>query len=190
MNLAPFQSPLKALDELRTAARGSKEKVALAWEREDGNVYRFDVPLPSRIAPKALPEVRHLVERVAKFVLWSAGGWRLRIAGPDAIVKPIAKAYAKKGARAFDVGFFTDLYARPLVAEAVPLAKVPRTKERRVVVRNNTDGNRIGFDLGASDFKISALKRGKVVFSKEFPWDPRNQPDPEYHYQRLSLIHI
>ena len=82
MNLAPFQSPLAALNDLRAAARGSKEKVALAWEREDGNVYRFDVPLPSRIAPKALPEVRHLVERVAKFVLWSAGGWRLRIAGP------------------------------------------------------------------------------------------------------------
>ena len=186
MNLAPFQSPLAALNDLRAAARGSKDKVALAWEREDGNVFRFDVPLPSRIAPKALPGVRHLVERVAKFVLWSAGGWRLRIAGPDAIVKPIVAAYTAKGARAFDVGFFTDLYARPLVAEVVPLAKVPRTKERRVIVKNNTDGNRIGFDLGASDFKISALKRGKVVFSKEFLWDPRNQPDPEYHYQKLT----
>ena len=89
MNLAPFQSPLAALNDLRAAARGSKDRVALAWEREDGNVFRFDVPLPSRIAPKALPGIRHLVERVAKFVLWSAGGWRLRIAGPDAIVKPI-----------------------------------------------------------------------------------------------------
>ena len=186
MNLAPFQSPLAALNDLRAAARGSKDKVALAWEREDGNVCRFDVPLPSRIAPKALPEVRHLVERVAKFVLWGAGGWRLRIAGPDAIVKPIVRSYTKKGARAFDVGFFTDLYARPLVAEVVPFAKVPRTKERRVVVKNNVNGNRIGFDLGASDFKISALKRGRVVFSKEFPWDPRNRPDPEYHYQRLT----
>ena len=76
MNLAPFQSPLAALNDLRAAARGSKDKVALAWEREDGNVFRFDVPLPSRIAPKALPGVRHLVERVAKFVLWSAGGWK------------------------------------------------------------------------------------------------------------------
>jgi predicted NBD/HSP70 family sugar kinase len=63
---------------------------------------------------------------------------------------------------------------------------MPVTNEREVIVKNNTNGNRIGFDLGASDFKISALKRGKVVFSKEFPWDPRNQPDPEYHYQKLS----
>ena len=181
-----FRPPLAALRELRAAARGSREKVAVSWEREDGNVYRFDVPLPERIAPKAMPGVRRLVERVAKFALWSAGGWRLRIAGPDAVVRPIVRAYAPKGERAFDVGFFSDLYSRPLVAEVVPLAKVPRTRERRVVVKNHADGNRIGFDLGASDFKISALKRGKVVFSKEFPWDPRNQPDPEYHHAKLT----
>ena len=68
----------------------------------------------------------------------------------------------------------------------MPYKKVPGMKERELVVKNNTNGNRIGFDLGASDFKISALKEGKVVFSKEFPWDPRPQTDPEYHYQKLS----
>ncbi|MBR1608648.1 MAG: ROK family protein [Kiritimatiellae bacterium] len=181
-----FSPPLAALRELREAARGSKRKVSIAWEREDGNVFRFDVPLPERIAPKAVPGVARLVDRVAKFVLWSAGGWRLRVSGPDAFTKPLVAAYRKGGARDFDVGFFTDLYARPVVAEVVPDGKVPRTRERRVVVKNGVDGNRIGFDLGASDFKISALKRGKVVFSKEFPWDPRNQPDPEYHYSKLS----
>ena len=98
-----FRPPLAALRELRAAARGSREKVAVSWEREDGNVYRFDVPLPERIAPKAMPGVRRLVERVAKFALWSAGGWRLRIAGPDAVVRPIVRAYAPKGERAFDV---------------------------------------------------------------------------------------
>ena len=133
-----------------------------------------------------LPGVKHLVERVVKFVLWSAGGWKLYLAGPDEIVQPIAKAYTKKGARAFDFAFFGDLYARPIEAVVVPLRKMPVTHEREVVVKNNTNGNRIGFDLGASDFKISALRKGKVVFSKEFPWDPRNQPDPEYHYEKLS----
>ena len=63
---------------------------------------------------------------------------------------------------------------------------MPVTNEREVIVKNNVNGNRIGFDLGASDFKISALKRGKVVFSKEFPWDPRNNADPEYHYSKLT----
>jgi hypothetical protein len=183
---AGFQAPLKALEFLRAHAHGSAQTVAVAWEREDGNVYRYDITLPKRIHPAMLPGVRHLVERVVKFVLWAAGGWKLYLAGPDAIVKPIARDYTKKGARAFDYAFFADLYGRPFEVVVTTLKKMPSTKEREVVVKNNVNGCRIGFDLGASDFKISALKRGKVVFSKEFPWDPRNQPDPEYHYEKLS----
>ena len=58
--------------------------------------------------------------------------------------------------------------------------------EKPALVKTVADGCRIGFDLGASDFKISALNKGKVVFSKEFPWDPRNNADPEYHYSKLT----
>ena len=181
-----FQAPLKALNFLRTHAHGDGQTIAVAWEREDGNVYRYDLTVPARIHPAMLPGVKHLVERVVKFVLWSAGGWKLHLSGPDNIVKPIARAYKKKGARAFDVAFFNDLYARPLETVVVPLKEMPETHEREVVVKNNTNGSRIGFDLGASDFKVSALRNGKVVFSKEFPWDPRNQPDPDYHYEKLS----
>ena len=181
-----FQAPLKALNFLRTHAHGDGQTIAVAWEREDGNVYRYDLTVPARIHPALLPGVKHLVERVVKFVLWSAGGWKLHLSGPDNIVKPIARAYKKKGARAFDVAFFNDLYARPLETAVVPLKEMPETHEREVVVKNNTNGSRIGFDLGASDFKISALRNGKVVFSKEFPWDPRNHPDPDYHYEKLS----
>ena len=181
-----FQAPLKAINFLRAHAHGAAQTVAVAWEREDGHVFRYDVTLPKRIHPAMLPGVRHLVERVAKFVLWSAGGWKLYLSGPDEIVKPVAKAYTKKGARAFDYEFFNDLYGRPIETAILPLRKMPVTCEREVVVKGNTNGNRIGFDLGASDFKISALKSGKVVFSKEFPWDPRPQSDPEYHYEKLS----
>ncbi|MBQ8112781.1 MAG: ROK family protein [Kiritimatiellae bacterium] len=181
-----FQSPLKAVNFLRAHAHGKGQIVSVAWEREGGNVYRDDLEIPKRIDPVAMPGVAHLVERIVKFVLWSAGGWKLYLSGPDEIVKPIAKAYTKKGARAFDYGFFNDLYGRPIEVEILPLRKMPVTKEREVLVKNNVNGNRIGFDLGASDFKISALKRGKVVFSKEFPWDPRPQSDPDYHYEKLS----
>ncbi|MBR6734314.1 MAG: ROK family protein [Kiritimatiellae bacterium] len=181
-----FQSPLKAVNFLRAHAHGKGQVVSVAWEREGGNVYRYDLEIPRRIDPVAMPGVAHLVERIVKFVLWSAGGWKLYLSGPDEIVKPIAKAYTKKGARAFDYGFFNDLYGRPIEVEILPLRKMPVTKEREVLVKNNVNGNRIGFDLGASDFKISALKRGKVVFSKEFPWDPRPQSDPDYHYEKLS----
>ena len=181
-----FQPPLRAVNFLRAQAHGDGQTISVAWERENGNVYRYDLAVPKRIHPAMMPGVRHLVERIVKFTLWSAGGWKLHLAGPDEIVKPIARAYSRKGARAFDYGFFADLYGRPFEIAVTPQQKMPETHEREIPVQNNANGCRIGFDLGASDFKISALRRGKVVFSQEFPWDPRGQGDPDYHYEKLS----
>ena len=183
-----FMAPMSALWEVYGGIGDgeSADVVAVAWEREDGKVFRYDLPIPKRLDPKAVKFVSHVVDRIAKFIVWSAGGWKLYLAGPDAVVQPVAKAYTKRGARKFDFEFFSDLYGRPVEAVVVPLKKMPEMNETLTKVKTVADGCRIGFDLGASDFKISALKEGKVVFSKEFPWDPRNNPDPEYHYQKLT----
>ena len=129
-----FQGPLKALNFLRAHAHGGGQTVAVAWEREGGNIFRYDLEIPKRIHPMMLPGVQHLVERIAKFVLWSAGGWKLYLAGPDEIVKPVAKAYSKKGLRAFDYDFFGSLYGRPVEVAVVPLKKMPVTNEREILV--------------------------------------------------------
>jgi len=183
-----FIAPMDALWQVYQGitSKADAQIVAIAWEREDGKIFRYDLPVPKRLDPCAAKFVSHVVERIAKFALWAAGGWKLYLAGPDAVVKPVAKAYTKKGLRAFDYDFFSSIYGRPVEAVIVPLAKMPEFSEKLQQVKTVADGNRIGFDLGASDFKISALKNGKVVFSKEFPWDPRNQADPEYHYSKLT----
>ncbi len=180
-----FIAPMGALWEIYGGIESEADVVAVAWERENGLVYRYDLPIPKRLSPAAAREVAYVVERIAKFIVWSAGGWKLYLAGPDAIVKPVAKAYTKKGLRAFDCDFFSSIYGRPVEAAVLPLDKMPEANERPAPVKTVADGCRIGFDLGASDFKISALNKGKVVFSKEFPWDPRNAADPEYHYSKL-----
>ena len=181
-----FIAPMSALWEIYGGIEGKADIVAIAWEREDGKVFRYDLPIPQRLAPAAVKQVSYVVERIAKFIVCSAGGWKLYLAGPDAVVKPVAKAYTKKGARAFDYDFFTSIYGRPVEAVVVPLKAMPEMNEKPALVKTVADGCRIGFDLGASDFKISALNKGKVVFSKEFPWDPVPQTDPEYHYQKLT----
>ena len=181
-----FMAPMNALWEIYDGIAGSCDIVAVAWEREDGKVFRYDMPIPKRLDPAAAKKVSRVVERVAKFIVGAAGGWKLYLAGPDAVVKPVARAYTKKGARAFDYDFFTSIYGRPVETAVVPLKKMPEASEKRQFVKTVADGCRIGFDLGASDFKISALNKGKVVFSKEFPWDPRNNADPEYHYSKLT----
>jgi predicted NBD/HSP70 family sugar kinase len=48
------------------------------------------------------------------------------------------------------------------------------------------EGNRIGFDLGASDRKVSAVKDGTIVYSEEVMWEPKKQTDPEYYYKEIS----
>ena len=102
-----YHPPMSALWQIYDGIGTKADVVSVAWERENGNVYRYDFPIPQRLDPKAAKFVTHVVERVAKFALWAAGGWKLYLAGPDAIVKPIAKAYAKKGARKFDFDFFS-----------------------------------------------------------------------------------
>lgn len=179
-----FRPPITVLQELKRAARPGGKILAVAWERENGYVARYDLPLPTHAEDS--PDVVRLAERVVKFMLWAHGGWRLMLAGPRKLCLAIKQQYAKTGARAFDATFMESVYGRPMTVELRSLAEMPQPYERELLIDNRTNGCRLGFDLGASDFKISAVRRGKVVFSEEFPWDPRNQSDPAYHYGKLN----
>lgn len=182
-----FLAPMSALWQIYDGidSKANAQVVAIAWEREDGKVFRYDLPIPKRLDPQATKHVSYVVERIAKFIVWSAGGWKLYLAGPDAIVKPVAKAYAKKGARAFDYDFFTSIYGRPVEAVVVPLAKMPEFREKTSVVKTVADGCRIGFDLGGSDRKCAAVIDGKVVHTEEVEWNPYFEKNPEYHRQGI-----
>ena len=179
-----FKPPITLLQELRSAVRPSDPVLAIALERENGHVSRYDLQLPARAAD--LPEVVRLAERIVKFLVWSSGGWRLMLAGPRKLCHALKGCYAPSGARAFDAALMESVYGQPVVVEIRKMAEMPQAYEREMLMDNRMGGCRLGFDLGASDFKVSAIRRGKVVFSEEFPWDPRNQPDPEYHYKKLN----
>ena len=181
-----FMAPMSALFSAWEGITDKFDLVSIAWEREEGKIYRYDLPIPHRLSDEGKKEVQRIVDRATKFILWAAGGWKLSISGPEELVTPVARAYRPRGARHFDYDFFSSIYGRPLETEIVPLKKMPQFTESPRVVKTVADGCRIGFDLGASDFKISALKNGEVVFSKEFPWDPRNAPDPDYHYNKVT----
>ncbi len=179
-----FRPPITLLQQLKCVARTGGSVLAIAWERENGYVARYDLPIPARAEDS--PEVALLAERVVKFMLWAHGGWRLMLAGPRKLCLAIKQQYAKTGARAFDAAFMAGVYGKPMAVEIRPLNQMPQAYERELLMDNRSNGCRLGFDLGASDFKISAVKKGKVVFSEEFPWDPRNQSDPDYHYGKLN----
>lgn len=63
--------------------------------------------------------------------------------------------------------------------------EIPQANETSQRLGRHMEGCRVGFDLGASDRKVSAVIDGEVVYSEETIWEPRKQTDPNYHYNEI-----
>ena len=154
----------------------------IAVERGDGSVSTYDTTV---IPPKAghVEATRLYVERIVKMLLWQRGGWKVYVGGPAEIGNYIKQVYSPTGARKFDYEFMGGVYEHTFEVVVSTTDAVPGTKETTIPLGRHLDGCRVGFDLGASDRKASAVVNGEAVFSEEVVWDPRNATDPEYHYK-------
>ncbi len=194
--IAPtFIPPLEP--EFRPAAlanRAFRQEVALSGhgvplviglERSDGGVTRYQtVAFPDR-HPRAGANLDY-AERIVKFLLWARGGWKVTIGGPRSIGEHIARTYAPGGARAFDYRFMGEqVYGRPFTVVSCSAEDVPPAREVGQPLGRHLEGGRIGFDLGASDVKVSAVVNGQAIFSEEIVWEPTGQTDPNYHYEHI-----
>lgn len=156
----------------------------LAIERENGCVYRDMLAL---LPPNPITDTDTLqiVERHLKTLLWAYGGWRILLHGDEAICRDIAERYRPGGTRDFDVNLMQQVYDQTFCVERRPLNDLPETRDAPSQIGGHLDGCRVGFDLGASDYKLAAVQDGEAVFSTEIPWNPASQTDPDYHYQRI-----
>ena len=181
-----FKPAFLKLRKIREAAKADPEAgtVVIAIERDNGAINRYDLPYPKKAIE--CPGFASFVERIVKFMLWSAGGYKVMIDAPVAIVEKIKADYTETGARAFDYGFFKTVYARPIEVVAMPAAEIPQGHDLSISLGGNMNGNRIGFDLGGSDFKLTAMVNGESVWQKEVPWDPYNATDAAYHYDHIK----
>ncbi len=163
-------------------ASGRAVPLVIGLERERGLVARFETV----VRADADAETLRYVERSVKFLLWAVGGWKLFVGGPKAIGEFIRKTYSPRGARKFDCELMGAAYQEKFRVVVTTPARVPRAREMQISAGGHLRGCRIGFDLGASDYKVSAVVDGEAVFTEEMPWDPKNQPNPEYHYHHIS----
>jgi predicted NBD/HSP70 family sugar kinase len=183
--LDPYFQPAVLLNRhyVRTAkASGKSVPLILGLERESGLLSRFETIVNQEADASTL----RYVERIVKFLLWARGGWRIWLGGPKSIGEYIQRCYANFGKRKFDADLMAKVYERPFEVVRRDVASIPAPKEMNTQLGGHLDGCRIGFDLGASDFKIAAVKEGEAVYSEEFPWNPKDQSDPEYHYRHLN----
>ncbi len=180
--LDPEFQPIVLWNRAYRAGVGVGVPLWLALEGESGRVSRWE----TAVRPGLEPETWRYVERLVKFLLWARGGWRLVVGGSSELAAALAETYGPGGARAFDAEMMEKAYGRPFQVEACALEAVPAEREGGAQVGGHLDGCRLGFDLGASDYKVAAVQDGKVVYSDEFAWDPRPQTDPTYHYDHLN----
>ncbi len=124
-------------------------------------------------------------ERIAKSLLWVAGGYKIVIAGSDTIGEYIKKAFSHGGSRDFDVKFMERVYETEFQVEVTTLENAPKNVSSAAPVGRHLDGCRIGFDAGGSDRKVSAVVNGESVYSEEVVWFPKTNSDPEYHYEGI-----
>jgi predicted NBD/HSP70 family sugar kinase len=166
-----------------TAAVGTPLVIGL--ERNDGEIARFETSVFPADHPRAQDDL-YFIERIVKFLFWQRGGYKLYIGGPDFIGDYIRQVYAPSGERWFDYHFMGEqVYEQTLTVIPCNPSEVPPAHETGRQLGRHLDGCRIGFDLGASDRKVSAVVDGQPIYSEEVIWEPRKHADPEYHYNEI-----
>ncbi len=161
---------------------GAGVTLRLGLQRPTGAISTFATEVFAGSDPRSDGNLFY-AERLLKFLLWQRGASRVLISGPRAVTEYLQRVYSPDGARAFDVEFMTRVYETAFTIEAAD--SVPDSSEPTVPLGRHLEGNRIGFDLGASDYKISAVIDGEPVYADEFPWLPRDATNLDYHYQHI-----
>ncbi len=171
----------KKVDETKDAV-----KVIIALERLNNSVSRFETKIFSEEHP-LFESSFFYIERILKFLLWQKGGWKVYIYAPQPLIHYLEETYSARGARSFDYKFMgEDVYENPFtIVPCKTEEEVPQAKEASQRLGRHIEGCRVGFDLGASDRKASAVIDGEVVYSEETIWEPRKQTDPNYHYNEI-----
>lgn len=160
-------------------------RLMLGLERSANEFSRFE----TRVYPEGHPNFEanyQYVERIVKFLLWQRGGHTLYVGGSYTIADYLRRNYSANGAKSFDYKFMGEqVYEKDFSVIACDVDEVPASHETGKQLGRNLQGYRIGFDLGASDRKVSAVVDGIPIYSEEVVWEPRKHADPEYHYREV-----
>lgn len=180
-----FRPAALANRQFRADTAGVGVPLVLGLERAHGEVSRFETAVFPEGHPRAVENL-YYVERIVKFLLWAKGGFKVYVGGPRSIVEHLQKLYSPAGERKFDYEFMGEqVYEQTFTVVPCAPEDVPAVKESGKALGRHLNGCRIGFDLGASDRKVSAVVDGEAIYSEEVIWEPRKNSDPAYHYNEV-----
>lgn len=181
-NLPPLDPAFLPLGKFNEAfLKTAKEPFDIAVERSGGQVavYRtFVHGTQARFEADV-----YYIDRMIKTLLWMKGGFRVYLSGNPSICAAMQEHYSIHGSRSFDFTYMGNVFEQPF--EVVRVDQVPEEKGSSQAIGRHLDGCRIGFDAGGSDRKVSAVINGESVYSEEVVWFPKNNADPDYHYDGI-----
>ncbi len=171
------------IKEMREKTKEKGQDIILGVERNNGYVYTYK----TRILEDGLDDELNyeFISRIVKTLLWVAGGFKIIIAGSKKIYERIKEDYKVGGVREFDTTFMEGVYETNFEVVSASLDDALSTTKTSVSIGRHLDGNRIGFDAGGSDRKVSAVKNGKSIYSEEVIWAPKLNSDPKYHFDEI-----
>ena len=170
--------------EMRENTANDGQDLIVAVERNQGYTYVYKTRIYKDNTGHD-EENCAFIDRIAKTLLWVAGGYKVTIAGSDVVGEYIKNTFCYGGERDFDVRFMERVYEQKFEVVVCDLANAPKEKSSASPVGKHLDGCRIGFDAGGSDRKVSAVIDGETVYSEEVVWFPKLNSDPTYHYEGI-----
>lgn len=181
-----FRPAVLARRAFQHSVDSNAARLVIGLERNKGESSRIELKVFPETHPNSIANLEY-IERTVKFLLWQRGGYKIYIGGSHKIGEHISKCYAADGVRKFDYHFMgNQVYEQPFEVISCNADEVPASRETGKLLGRHLQGHRIGFDLGASDLKVSAVVDGDPIYSEEMIWEPRKHSDPEYHYREVT----
>ncbi|MBP3392071.1 MAG: ROK family protein [Clostridia bacterium] len=180
-----FQPLALVCREMRENTKDCGQDIVIAVERNKGYTSTYKTRIYKDNTGHDEENFR-FVERIAKSLLWVAGGYKIIIAGSEVVGNKIKDAYTVGGLREFDVHFMERVYEQKFEVVVCTLEDAPKDVSAAAPIGRHLDGCRIGFDAGGSDRKVSAVVNGETVYSEEVVWFPKINSDPKYHYEGIK----
>ena len=146
--LDPKFQPLSLIvRDMKEKTKDDGQDIIIAIERNKG----YTVTYKTRVFKDGCghdEENFNFVERIAKALLWVAGGYKIYIAGSEVVGNKIKEAYTYGGLRDFDVHFMERVYEEKFEVIVCSLEEAPEDKSAAAPIGRHLDGCRIGFDAG------------------------------------------
>lgn len=165
---------------------GSGFRVGIGYERENDLVARENTWILPRDHPNAYENAEYLIDRMNAGIVHN-GCHTLWLSCPDDLATRIYREFSSSGPKRWVVQELSAAsYDKPFEIKRVGFTDMPPQNEASAALSGGKEGYRIGFDLGASDRKVTAFIEGECVFQSITPWEPSGFTDPMEHYRCLA----